>query len=274
MRYIFIVFVTTLFAALGCRPVKKVQSIQSAIAKKDTAQTIIVSESPKVDSGAIVKDIMSKVMRSKIDFTTFNAKIKVDYEGVENSQKATAYLSMKRDSVILIKLVGPLGIVGMQVRITKDSVVLVNKIDNWIEYRSIGYLQETTQIPFDFYTLQDLIIGNPVFLDSNVVSYKSSNAQLLVLMVGNMFKHLVTLDNTNFKVLHSKLDDVDVQRNRTCDITFSNYEYKITNFPFATYRQISVAEKSKLDVYLDFKDYDFNEPLKYRFSLPKNYKRK
>ena len=233
-----------------------------------------MSEAHKVDSVTIVKDIMEKVMRTKIDFSTFNAKIKVDYEGVENSQKATAYLSMQRDSVILLKLVGPLGIVGMQVKITKDSVVVVNKIDNWIEYRAISYLQEATQIPFNFFTLQDLIIGNPVFLDSNVVSYKNSNSQLLVLMVGDLFKHLVTLDNINFRVLHSKLDDVDLQRNRTCDITFSNYASIMGNRFFATYRQISVAEKSKLDVYLDFKDYDFNEPLKYRFSLPKNYKRK
>ncbi|MBC7722179.1 MAG: DUF4292 domain-containing protein [Pedobacter sp.] len=212
------------------------------------------------------------MIKKKIDFTVFNAKIKIDYEGQETSQHATAYLSMKKDSVILVKVVGPLGIVALQVQISKDSVIVMNKIDKNVRLRSISYLQETTQIPFDFSTLQDVIIGNPVFLSNNIVSYKSTNQQLLVFMVGKMFKHLITLDNTDFKPTHSKLDDLDPLQNRTCDITFSNYETK-GDIQFATYRSISVSQKSKLDIYLDFKDYKFNEPLNYAFTVPKSYKR-
>ncbi len=91
-------------------------------------------------------------------------------------------------------------------------------------------------------------------------------------MSGQIFKHLVTLDNTEYKLLHSKLDDADASRNRTCDITLSNYD-NAAGVPFATYRKISVAERSKLDVYLDFKQYSFNQPITFPFSIPKNYKR-
>ncbi len=267
-----IVFNLLALTVWACHPVKKVQSIEKAISKKDTAQIVIVTETPKVDSAAIVKEIMEKIMKSSINFNTFNAKIKVDYEGPEESQHVNAYLSMIKDSVIFVKIaLPPYGVVA-NVLVTPDSVILIKlKGGKSIQYRSIAYLQDVTQIPFDFSTLQDLIVGNPVFLDSNVVSYKWSNNQLLVLMVGNMFKHLVTLDNTDFRVLHSKLDDVDIQRNRTCDITFSNYQ-PVNNFLFATFRQISVAEKSKLDIFLDFKEFSFNEPLKYTFSVPKNYR--
>ncbi len=151
--------------------------------------------------------------------------------------------------------------------------MLVNKVEKWIKKKSVNYLQEVSEIPFDFTTLQDLLIGNPVFLDSNVISYQSGARYLTVLMVGDLFKHLVTLDKSNLRVLHSKLDDLDVQRNRTCDITFGNYEFK-NGHDFSTYRNISVAEKSKLDIYLDFKQYSFNDPLNYTFEVPKNYKRK
>ena len=88
-----------------------------------------------------------------------------------------------------------------------------------------------------------------------------------------MFKHSVTLDNTDFKVLHSKLDDADINRNRTCDITFGGYEND-NDFQFASYRKISIAEKSKMDLTLDFKDHSFNDPLKYTFQVPKKFKRK
>lgn len=280
MKNIIFFFIGTLFVAVSCKTVKKTETIQQAITKKDTAQTIVIKEAPKVDSAAIVKDILGKVLRHKIDFNTFNAKIKVDYEGPEEKDKYTAYVSIKKDSIILIKITGSfLGIsaVGLEAKIKKDSVIVAQLVgqQKGVTYRSISYLQEMTQIPFDFATLQDLIIGNPVFVDGNVVSYKSGASQLLVLMIGDMFKHLITLDNMSqdYKVQHSKLDDVDLQRNRTCAIAFGEYK-PMGQYMFATSRRITVAEKSKLDIALDFKEYELNEPLKYNFEIPKNLKRK
>ncbi|MBS1590812.1 MAG: DUF4292 domain-containing protein [Bacteroidetes bacterium] len=274
MRYFFSIFILIIF--FSCRPAKKIQTIQTAVEKKDTATTVIVKEVPKVDSERIVKDIMSKVLMQKIDFETFNAKAAVTYESAEESQRVTAYISLKKDSILYAKIaLPPVGIVALLI-VTKDSVILAQvkgSNSKTVQYRSIAYLNDLTQIPFDFSTLQDIIIGNPVFIDSNVVSFKNTQNQLRVLMLGNIFKHLVTLDNNSFKVLHSKLDDVDLLRNRTCDISFGEY-VPLNNYQFATYRQISVAEKSKLDIYLDFKDYSINEPLKYTFTIPKNYKHK
>lgn len=275
MKYSFLFLITLATVVFSCKTVKKTQVIQEAITKKDTTPTIVIKESPKVDSAAIVKDIMSKVMQGKIDFNTFNAKIKVTYEGPEKSDTYTAYLSMKKDSIIVIKVAGSaFKIVGLEAKITKDSVVIVQKVgEQSVMYRSISYLQDVIEIPFDFSTIQDILIGNPVFLDSNVVSYKASTSQLLVFMVGDLFKHLLTLDNSNYTVLHSKLDDIDIQRNRTGDITFGTYQ-PMGPYQFATYRSISIAEKSKLTIYLDFKEFGLNEPLKYSIDIPKKYKRK
>ena len=271
LRFIYWSLCTVLVLA-SCRPAKKVQTIQQAIDKKDTSSAVVVAAVSKVDSAAMVKDILQKVGQHKIDFNTFSAKVKVDFEGKDESGEATANIRMRKDSIIWVSL-SLLGIEGMRVRITPDSVVLMNMRKKYVQRRSINYLQEITQIPFDFSTLQDIIIGNPVYTDSNVVSYKfNDNSELLVLMVGDLFKHLVTLDNTNLRVMHSKLDDVDPMRNRTCDITFTDYETN-GNIMFATQRKISVAEKSKLDIDLRFKQYSFNPELTFPFNIPKNFKR-
>ena len=150
--------------------------------------------------------------------------------------------------------------------------MLMNKLEKFVQYRSISYLQDLTDVPIDFFGLQNLIIGNPIFLDSNVVSYKASENELLVLMVGDIFKNLITLENKNFKVVHSKLDDVDVMRNRTCYLTYDEYEKK-KEVNFSSKRFITVTEKKKLEIRLNFKQYDFNETLSFPFSIPKNYKR-
>lgn len=272
-----ILLLTIFIAVFGtaCRTTKKVQTIQTAISKKDTVQTVIVKETPKIDSVAIVRNLLKDLQAKSIDFKTFYSKIKVDYESANDSKNFTAYLYMKKDSSIILRLVGSfLGITkeGVAAKITKDSVIVVDKINKTVQYRKLTYLTEVTKIPFDFTTIQNILIGNPIFLDSNVVSYRNAEDQINILMVGNLFKHLLSLDKSDYKVLHSKLDDIDDSKSRTCDITYGKYE-NTTGINFSTLRKISVAEKSKLDVSLDYKQYIFNEPLTYTFSVPKNYKK-
>ena len=174
MKHFLIIVVISLFI-FSCKTVKKTQAIQHAITTKDTAPTIVIkeipknvpNESPRVDSAAIVRDIMSKVVKNKINFNTFNARIKVAYEGPGKSDSYLVYVSMKKDSVILIQVVGYLlgfkGL-GVEAKITKDSVIVVQKAgERSVKNRSINYLQEVIGIPFDFSTIQDLLIGNPVF---------------------------------------------------------------------------------------------------------------
>lgn len=261
---------------IACKPVKKVEALNTAIKQIDTAQTVEIKKALAVDSVSLVKNILSKALQQKVDFNTFNAKIKVAYFGQESSDNYTVYLSMKKDSIIYLQIKGLLGVVGLQAIITKDSVAIYKKVaDKYIQRRAISYLQEVTQIPFNLTTLQDVLIGNPIFTDSsNIVSYRITNGnQTLVQTIGDIFKNLLTIDNSNLLVTHSKLDDVDYLRSRTCDITYSNF-MPVGNFTFSTNRSISVAEKYKLDLTLDFKEYNFNEELKYTFTIPKKLKQK
>ena len=92
-------------------------------------------------------------------------------------------------------------------------------------------------------------------------------------MVGDLFKNLINIDNSTQRILFSKLNDVNTHRSRSCDITFGNYQ-PLAGSWFAADRKISMSEKSKLDIFLDFKEFSINEPVKYSFEIPKNYKKK
>jgi hypothetical protein len=216
-------------------------------------------------------DLLQKLNNKRIEFNTFSAKVKIDYQSQEGNDGGTAHIRLEKDKTLWVSLTGPLGIEGYRMLVTPDSVTLMNKLNKTVQYRTIEYLQELTDIPFDFKTLQDLIVGNPIFADEKVVSYKETGNQLLVMIVGDVYKHLLSLNASDYTMMHSKLDDVDVTRNRTCDITYTDYE-TTQGFPFATKREIAVSEKGKLQLTLDFKQYSFNQPLTFPFSVPKNYK--
>jgi hypothetical protein len=74
-------------------------------------------------------------------------------------------------------------------------------------------------------------------------------------------------------LVHAKLDDVDITRSRTANLSYDDYETKRGKL-FSTKRRISVAEKNKLDITLNFKQVEFDQEVNFPFSVPKNYKRK
>ena len=257
------------FAAASCRSTKK---IQTAISKKDTAQ-IVRADNPRFDSSGFIKQVYHGIQQNEIDFTTFSAKVKVDYRGSDGrSYDFNAFVRMRKDSVIWVSVNAALGIEAFRVIITPDSAKVLNKLDKVAQLRSVNYLQEVTQLPFDFYQLQDLIIGNPIYLDSNIVSFKKDEGYVSLMSNGHPFKHYITVGANDYLVNSSKLDDVEVGRSRTAVLIYGEYETR-DNINFATKRKISLAEKNKLDITLEFKQFNFNENLNYPFSVPKNYRR-
>ena len=194
----------------------------------------------------------------------------MDYEDAENKKyNVNAHLRMHRDSLIWISITGILGIEGLRALITPDSVKLLNKQDKIYTARSVTYLQEVTALPLDLSSLQDLLLGNPVFLDSNVVSYSRNDNRISLLSIGSLFRHLLTISEQGHPV-SSKLDDLFELRARTCYLEYDDYETK-KGVIFSEKRTISVSEKKKLDIKLHFKQYEFNETLSFPFSVPKNY---
>jgi hypothetical protein len=272
MKNLVSIFFTALVILLtySCRTTKQ---INKAIAPKDSTVNIVPNTSA-ADSLKMIHETMDRFHSHYINYKTFNAKIKVEYEDNKGKQPdISAVVRIIKDSAIWVSLSATIFNVEVyRMLITKDSVILMNTRDKEVQYRSIDYLQEVTKIAFDYKTIQDLLIGNPIFMDTVVVAYRKTESHILIATAGDIFKHLLTLSADNNLLLHSKLDDVDVTRNRTADITYGNYENK-NGVDFSTYREITVSEKNKLDIRLNYKQYEFNKELSVSLKVPKNYKR-
>ena len=273
MKYTFRTALAVMTAALlfSCRSTKK---LQTAVNTKDSI--IVVKNTPATtDSLKEGRDLFSKLQNNRISFNTFSAKIKVEYEGAKGKQPdVNAFVRMQKDSVIWISINATfLSFEAFRILITKDHVTILNKLEKQVEEHPFSFIEEMAKIPLDFKTLQDLIVGNPLYLGDQVVSYKMTENRVLLSTVGKYFKNLLTLTASNNQIERSKLDDLDVTLNRTADLTYDEYENK-NGVNFSTYREITVAEKTKVDIKLNFKQYEFNTPQTYPFTIPKNYKTK
>ncbi len=267
MKWVLILIIGIL---VSCRSTRK---IQTAISQKDTTATTIISNVEAGDSAIFINETMQQLQGSEIDYRSFTAKVDVDYRDAEGKKyDLNAIIRMQKDSIIWVSINAALGIEVMRIIITKDSVKLLDKLDKIYTIRRIDYLQEITSLPLTLSNLQDLIVGNPVFVDRNIVSYTTGTGFINLVSIGEWFKNSLVITDSDKKILRSKLDDVNILRNRTADLTYTDYEDK-RGVLFATKRNITVVEKKKLDIRLNFKQYSFNDAVSFPFSVPKNYKR-
>jgi hypothetical protein len=262
-------------ALATCRSAKK---IQTAISKKDTIESNTIptpTVDPKADSIRYIRFLVDKIESAKINYKTFSAKVKVNFEGFDGKNyDFNAFIRIQKDRMIWVLINASFGIEAFRILITPDSVKVISKLEKTYRLRSVNFLQDIAHLPVDFKVLQDLLVGNAIYLDSsNIAFYRKDENGVSLMSVGGYFRNYITLNGNDYTVKHSKLDDQDEMRARTCDITYSDYE-KRDSFFFSTYRKISVAERTKLDVQLGFKQYNFNEALSFPFSIPKNYKKK
>src|SRR4051794_24111343 len=103
-----VIFLILSIIMFACTASKKVQNTPVAPAKVDspypTPREVRNEAVPKESSGA--GDAYKKVIQNKIDFTTFNARVRVKYEGMEGGDDGTAYVRLKKDSAMWLSVRG------------------------------------------------------------------------------------------------------------------------------------------------------------------------
>lgn len=260
-----------LYALSGCRATRKIQTaINTKVDSVGLAQQAL--EAARADSIRFIRGQYDSAMAHRIDFVSFNGKVDLEYEEPDGKKlNVNAQIRMQKDSLIWISLTAIFGIEGVRACITADSVKVLDKQNKTYLVRSIAYLQEITALPLDLHSLQDLLIGNPVFLDSSFNTYSRGGGTISIQGSNTWFRQLLTFGESDKLISSYKLDDLDVNRRRSSYLAYADYENKLGPW-FARRRTVQVAEKKNLSIRLNYKQYAFNETLSFPFVVPKNYK--
>jgi Domain of unknown function (DUF4292) len=271
MKYILPLMIIVLVAS--CRSARK---ISTAMNTKDSSTVIV--KPLESDSAKKVLAAYEKIKTNRIEFNTFTAKLKVDYKGLDKDGNKRninigGVIRMQKDSVIWISLQAPILGEVMRVKITPDTVSIMDKQNNTVQYKQFSYLQEAAKLPIDFADLQDLLIGNPIFLDSNIVAYEERENLTSLTTLGKEFKNFSTFVTPGLNLQRTKLDDVDITTSRSADLIYDGYEQN-ENRMFPGKRKIIIAFKTVTDVELEFKQLQFDTPVNFPFTVPDKYKLK
>lgn len=261
-------------AMVACRHPKKLA--RNTFPATDTSRVTAHQDSTSAEERtAFVNNMLKGIRDNNIAFNTFSGRVKLAFENEKKSHNnLTATIRMKKDSIIWISVSAPIIDEVMRAVITQDSLKLYNRMDKQLFLRKMSDAEDLLNIPFDFKTLQDLLIGNPVYLTDSVFGLVKTPSVISFSCEHPKFISLFNVFADDYGLQQSKVMDKDSTRpdKRSCELTYGDYA-KVAGRKFPTVRRIFVEEKSVTKVALDFTRYDFDVPLSFPFSMPSSYKR-
>lgn len=235
-----------------------------------TKDTVVIMHE---DAAAYPKKVLMNLYNSNLDYKTFNAKIKLQYEDTLQSFSATEYIHLAKDSLIWISIRGPLNFDVARMLITRDSVKIINNFEKSYQLMGFDYLQQLTGLPLDFAAVQNIITGQPFFVDSILTRFGYEGNYMSLVTESNGLLKTTTVDTAASDAIKYFNAEQNIFPFYSFHIAYSDYENDgYTNF--SMYRDIEINAERKITISLDFKETGWNQPLDYLFKIPENYKRR
>lgn len=183
---------------------------------------------------AIFSSKSSQLNLNNLDYDNISMKSKIKYKDENRDLKATANIRIKKDSIIWFSLTPGLGIEAARGVVTKDSVIILDKIHKEYQVLKVSELSEKYHFDFDLKLIESIIIGNLIWPitnndeikkedgyfkvqksegDLNVLNYIGTSSMKLekIQAVSDTSKNALYIDYTEFlkedgKVLPSEIN--------------------------------------------------------------------
>ncbi len=236
----------------------------SVSCKKEITSSGTASKSQKLDVKAF-------------EFDYLKGKAKLNYLENNERQNAKANIRIKKDSVIWVQFAGVGGIEGGRILITKDSLIMIDRINKAIHAFDYNELTNRYKFDIDYKLIEAMILGNMPFEVEKKDKISKQNDFFLVKQKNG----LSSIENYVNRETQ-KLEKLTIEQNATKNsMNLSYTDFNTVSealFPFNSSVTLKYTNKNKTlftEINLDFSRAEIPEkPLKFPFSIPAKYERK
>lgn len=232
--------------------------------KKKVAETI-EEEAPN-DAVAF----MDALILNQFQAEWLGASAHINYDDGSMSIGATANIKMQKDKVIWVA-VKKFGFEAGRAKITPDSIYVLNRINKEYIAEPISMVAEMFDLPANLSMLQQIILGNPVFLTT-------SNPKG---MQQNELYHLATSSDASendfwFAMPDYQMHKMEVNQltqKQSLSIELQDYKDAGGNRDFSYLRKIQAKSgtSSPATIEMSFSKVEVDVPQEIRFTIPDKY---
>ncbi|HMG16714.1 MAG TPA: DUF4292 domain-containing protein, partial [Saprospiraceae bacterium] len=200
------------------------------------------------------------------------AKASVDINMPDLNQSVNSQIRWIRDSVFWMNFT-ILGIEGARLLITKDSFFMVDRINRKYMAENLTQMGVKYNLPISFKTLQDFLLGNPVFLSNAEIQLEKTNQLNHFIQEDNAWKGDYYTDEATSQL--NKLYLKQKTGESTMSQNLQNFKAlkNSANFSFDRLIEFYSKPSGKASIKLELKDLGINTPKEIKFSIPSSYER-
>ncbi len=266
MKYYAILFYVLILLIAACQ--RKSDRVLRTNEKPLLAATIASDTVSK----SLVERLEIAINNCKIEYTTFAAKVKIDIQKLDDNTNFTAAVRMQKDSLIWASISPALGIEAARVLVRPDSIFILDRINKKGIAKPFSYLLEKG-IPFDFVSLQEAIVGGPIYYYKAGHKAFASGNSLLLISSNDTMRSSFSFDNTSLDLIKILIDDITHHRS----VTYQLGGYQATVIQgqqkrFAAQRELLYSPLENQKITLEISNAKWNEAaMSFPFSIPNHY---
>ncbi len=218
------------------------------------------------------RTIVKNNKAARFDKKTVKATMSIKYKGKEELPNINASLRMVKDSVIWLNF-SKLGFPVAKLKITPEEVKFYEKIGKTSFEGDFKLISNWLGTEFDFIKVQNLFLGEAILNldeDKYQVSVEAGTYELLPKKRNPIFDITYWIDPVHFKVVKQEVGHNEKNQNLT--ILYKDF-HKISESLFPKgFMVTAVSDQMKTIIDVNYKNVQFDVPLKFPFSIPSGYR--
>lgn len=221
---------------------------------------------PAIDAN--VQAFFKQIKNNELPFKELSAKLKTKVSSPSLNQSFTTNIRWKKHEKIWLSM-SIIGIEGARVLITKDSIKIMDKINNRYILKPLSYIKQKTLVDLSFADIENLLLGQLIFTDSTKSKYASNATNYTITSDGVRFLTSILFDK-NTKHMNN-IFATDKKYAQTLESSYSNYQIQLGK-PFAMDRVLKMKnDKETFEMVAKFQSIEIKQNLEYPFSINPNY---
>ena len=215
------------------------------------------------------QQFITHLQANQPNFTEVAARMKTKLSTPTINQSFTTNIRWKKGEKIWMSM-SIIGIEGARVLITRDSIKIMDKLNERYILKPISFIKEKTFMDFSFSDIEQLLLGQLIFTDLSEAKYTESPSNTTIYSDGLRFLTTMVF-NTPTMGLDSMVvsDKVNAQKVISA---YSNYQPQLgCSFPMDRSLNITSGPQS-FSMEIKMQSVEAKEQLDYPFYINPNYK--
>jgi len=219
---------------------------------------------------------MKRLAAQRFDAVWLDAKLRINYIDDYQTRKLTAYIRMRKDSIIWMN-VKKLNVEAARIKITPDSIYAIDRLNKKYFVKDLSYFEKEFNMPSrksgpsNFSVLQEVIFGNPIFFDGSSIESTVSDSEYQLNNDNDDFTSEYLIDGISFLLTRMAFEEKHSRQNLKVSLDRSAEMEEYPNFSYFRNFNLYSENIGNVSVDVKFLKLEINSPKTIRFEIPSHY---